>query len=113
MVVVAAGIDGDEAGRAVGQAVEWVLVRPVIDAEHDERPPLGPEHARVAAALGSLGHPGHGAVVAGGDGLGEAGGGVRNGIGRGEADRVEALGAGAVDDGRLQRGRIAQKSRSA
>jgi hypothetical protein len=52
-------------------------------------------------------------VVAGGDGLGEAGRGVRDRIGPGEADGIEALGAGALGDGRLQRGRVAQKSRSA
>jgi hypothetical protein len=52
-------------------------------------------------------------VAAGGDRLGEPPRREGNGIRPGEADGIEALGRRLLGDGGAQRGRIAQKSRSA
>ena len=52
VIVVAARIDRNAAAHAVFQDRQRIVVRAVIDAEHDDRTHLRPHRARIAAARG-------------------------------------------------------------
>ncbi|GIK79543.1 MAG: hypothetical protein BroJett024_06480 [Alphaproteobacteria bacterium] len=88
------------------------MVWPVIDAEHDDRAHIRPELIWIAAALGMARQPVHVAVAAFGQEMLQSVPRLRNGIGRGDTERIEAM----PERFRLQRGLdrtgVAQKSRS-
>ena len=113
VVVVALGIDRDRAAVALREYGERIGVRPIIEAEHDDRSHLRPERARVGAALRTRCHPGHVAVRALGKEALEPRLRFRDGIGPDNADGIEAMLACCGGERRLEGGRIAQKSRSA
>ena len=91
VIIVAAGIDRNIAARAVFQDRQRILVRPVIDAEHDDRARLMPHRARIAAPLGIGRHPGHVAVRAGGEEFAQPLRRARNRIGRTSRRRRQSL----------------------
>ena len=112
VIVVAPRIDRDEAAGPVGEVVEGIARRPVIEAEHDHAAHLGPQHARIGPLLGAGLHPSHRAVPAFGQKACQASGRRSDRIGPRQPDGVEAFGPAAVDDG-VPELRAAQKSRSA
>ena len=92
VVVAAARIDRDDAAvRCIEQGQRIVLGR-IIDAEHDHRPRLGPQRARIAAPCRGAGEPAHIAVITASEELAESG--ARLGVETrfGETDRIEAGG---------------------
>ena len=71
-----------------------IFVGPVIDAEHDDRAHVGPQPARIGAALGTVREPVHVAMRAGVEEIAEMLRGVRDRVGIGDADAIEAERAG-------------------
>ena len=112
VVVVALRIDRDGAAQALLQDRERIVLRTVIDAEHDDRARVFPQCARIAAAVGVSRHPIHVAVDAVGQELPQPLGRVRHCVGPRDAERVEARGAGRLRQRALGRSR-GQKSRLA
>ena len=85
-------------------------MRPVIDAEHDDRVHVRPQRARIGASIGVARHPIHVAMAAGFEECAETCGRARNGVGPRHAEGVEAMCAGRFGERALGRGRR-QKSR--
>ena len=98
--------------QALPQDRQRIAVRAVIDAEHDDRAHVRPQHAGIAAPVGVSRHPIHVAVGAGREEVAQPLGRARDRIRPRDADRVETLRAGRLDERRLQCGRR-QKSRLA
>ena len=111
VIVVALGIDRDRAARALLQNRKRILVGTVIDAEHDDRAHVGPQPARIGAALRIACQPVHVAMRAGIEEIAKVFRGQRNRIRRGDADAVEAERARFSRQRRLHVG-SGQKSRS-
>ncbi len=65
VIVVASRIDRDRAARSLLENSQRIFIGPVIDAEHDDRAHVRPQHARIGAALGAGGEPVHVAMGAG------------------------------------------------
>ena len=112
VIIVAARIDRNAAARALLEHRERIVVRTVIDAEHDDRAHFGPQRARIAAPFGVGRHPFHVAVSAGGEKLAQPFADLRNRIRMRHADGVETLRAGGVGERGFEIGRR-QKSRLA
>ena len=51
VIVVALGIDRDGAAQPLFQDRQRIVVRTIIDAEHDDRTHVGPHRARIAAPV--------------------------------------------------------------
>src|SRR5262249_9156916 len=113
VVILALRVDRDGATLALRQNGEWVVIRSVIEAEHDDRAHIAPERAWVAAAGRRGLHPGHIALRAVGQEGFEASLGVRRGVGMRDAEHVEAVCTRFPRERSLERGRLRQKSRSA
>ena len=106
VVVAVAGVDRDGAAIAPGKQRSRVLVRAVIHGQHDDGAHLGPQYCRVGAALQRLGDPAHRAVEAGGDKFGKPRGRLRDGVGPGHGDGVEAGRRGLAVDQRAKPGAV-------
>ena len=112
VIIVALGVDRDGAMQALSQDRQRIAIRAVIDAEHDDRAHVRPQHAGIAAPVGVFRHPVHVAVGAGGEEVAQPLGRVRDRVRPRDTDRVEALRARGLGERRLERGR-GQKSRLA
>ena len=110
VIIVAQRIDRDGAAQALVQDRERIVMRAVIDAEHDDRAHARPQRARIGAAVGVARHPIHVAVAAGFEECAEPRGRARDGVGPRHAEGVEAMRAGRFGERALGRGRR-QKSR--
>ena len=116
VVVAVAGVDGDVGRAPVTERRERIAGRPVVHAEHDDRPHVRPQHAGVGAARLGGGQPVH---VAGAAGLQERAQtlrGLRDRVRRGDPAQVEAQRLGACREAGLQGACVrgsGQKSRSA
>jgi len=64
VIIAIPRIDRDGAALALGERRQRVLRGPVIDAEHDDAPRLGPECLRIGALIRAGGEPAHIAVMA-------------------------------------------------
>jgi hypothetical protein len=102
VVVSAAGIDRD--GRLVrtSEQGQRIVFGSVVEAKHDHRARLRPQRPRVAAAFRVRREPVHGAVEAAFEEAVEALGRTGDGVGGGDADRVETSLAGAGDEAGLE-----------
>ncbi len=98
VIIVALRIDRDRAARALLEDRQRIFVRSVIDAEHDHRAHIRPQHARIGAAFRIGGEPVHVAMRAGIEKGAEMFRGIRDRIGIGDADAVEAEGAGFIGE---------------
>ena len=111
VVVVAPGVDAERRAGAVCEDGAGILVRPVVHAQHHGRARLAPHGARMRPALGGGLQPVHGAVAAGLDKSGQAGGRGPGGevVHAREAHRVEAAvsrgGADTRGERHVQHGR--------
>ena len=103
VIVAMAGIDGDGGALRLRQRCQRVRVRPVIQAEHDDGLRLGPERARAHPALRLGLEPVHAAVQPFGDERSQPWRGLGNRVRRRDADQLEALGAGVLDQPALER----------
>ena len=82
VIIVALRIDRDARRACAAQDRKRILVRAVIDAEHDDGADLGPQNSRVARGVGVCRHPVHVAVGAGSEEFLQALGGLRVASGR-------------------------------
>jgi hypothetical protein len=98
---------------ALGKYVAWIFIRPVIHAEHDDRAHLRPQRIGRTAPLRRARHPHHVAMRTIGDEAVEPRFGLGHGVGLGEANGIEAARTRLFDQRGLDRGGVAQKSRSA
>ena len=98
--------------RAIFQDGERIVIRTVVEAEHDDGADVGPERTRIAAPLGIRGHPLHVAVRAAVEKLPQPLGRKRDGVRPRDAHDLKALRAGLSGERRLER-RRGQKSRLA
>ena len=89
-----------------------IVVRAIIEAEHDDGAHLRATRARVAAAVRVARHPVHVAMRAGGEEFAQSSGRVWNCIRARDADGVEALGAGRLGERGLERGRCGRRQKS-
>ena len=108
VIIVALGVDRDGAMQALPQDRQRIVIRAVIDAEHDDRAHVRPQHAGIAAPIGVSRHPVHVAVGAGGEEVAQPLGSARDRVRPRDTDRVEALRAGGLDERRLERGRASE-----
>ena len=102
VIVAMAGVDRDRAALAPREHRQRVLVRAIVEAEHDRALRRRPEAPRALPARRVAREPAHLALPAGGE-EGVPGGLDRpRQVGRGEARDVEALRPGARPDQGLQ-----------
>jgi hypothetical protein len=117
VIIVALRVDRDRAARALREYRQRILVRPVIDAEHDHRAYVRPQHARIGAAFRMSREPVHVAMCAGVEEAAEMLRGIRDRTRIGDADAIESERARFMDKRCLQIGGrklegCVQKSRS-
>ena len=102
MVVAASGIDRDYAALGIVGAGQRIVLRSVIDAQHDDGARLWPKGPRVAAPRSVPGEPAHVAMISALDKFAQTGAGAVGQMRRREADRVEPdrqrLGADSLAD---------------
>jgi hypothetical protein len=79
----------NRAARALLEYRQRALIRSVIDAEHDHRAHVGPQHPRVGAAFRTCGEPVHVAMRAGLEEAAKIFCGIRNRSRIGDAAAIE------------------------
>jgi hypothetical protein len=102
MVVPAFGVDRDRAALAGFKDLQRIMVRSIVEADHDHRAHLGPQRLRIAAALGGGLHPDHVAVRAFGKELLQPLLRERGGVRACDADGIEAVLPGFGGERRFQ-----------
>ena len=117
VIIVALRIDRDRAARPRLQNSQRILIGPVIHAQHDDRAHVGPQRARIGAALRMRGEPVHVAMRAGREEIAKVPAGISEHAGSGDADAIESQRAGFACERGFQVGGSercvrAQKSRS-
>src|SRR5713226_8102217 len=89
VIIIALCVDRNRAARALLEYRRRILTRSVIDAEHDHRAHVGPQHPRVSAAFRVSGEPVHVAMRAGLEEAAKIFCGIRNRSRIGDADAIE------------------------
>ncbi len=117
VIIIALRVDRNRTAGALLEYRQRILIRPVIDAEHDHRAHVGPQHPRVSAAFRTCGEPVHVAMRAGLKEAAKIFCGIRNRRRIGDADAIETERERLVGELLFQSGGrkldcLVQKSRS-